>query len=270
MIPEFAAKNMDKPFQEFFEIYRYRELLRNLIERDIKKRYKRSALGFLWVMLDPLLMMLIFYIIFSGLFGNAVGNYTAYVITGIIMWQFFAQGTKVSSTAFLQNRTLINKIYLPTAIFPLAVVGSSVVHFFFSLVPLFVIVIFSGTPLSYYTLLLPVVVGLIILFSVGISLTISTLTVFFHDVLYIYEVILVGWMYLSAIFYPVSILPEKFRMLMSFNPLYHYISLFRACIYDTTLPLVEHLLFGITFAVISFTIGWIMYRQNRDKIIFYI
>jgi len=262
--------NTLKALQEFSEILRYKELLRNLIERDIKKRYKRSALGFLWVMLDPLLMMLIFFIVFSGLFGNTVGNYSAYVITGIIMWQLFAQGTKVASTAFLQNRNLISKIHLPTAIFPIAVVGSSVIHFFFSLVPLVIIVIFSGTTLSHYIFLLPIAISLIILFSVGISLTIATLTVFFHDVLYIYDVLLVAWMYLSAIFYPVSILPEKFRMLMSFNPLYHYISLFRACIYDTTLPLMEHLLFGTAFAVISFAMGWIIYHKNRDKIIFYI
>jgi homopolymeric O-antigen transport system permease protein len=228
-----------KPFQEFSEIFHYRELLRNLIERDIKKRYKRSALGFLWVMLDPLLMMLVFYIVFAGVFGNVVGNYIAYVITGIIMWQLFAQGTKVASTAFLQNRTLISKIHLPTA-------------------------------LSHYILLLPVAISLIILFSVGISLTISTLTVFFHDVLYIYDVILIGWMYLSAIFYPVTILPQNFQMLMSLNPLYHYISLFRACIYDTTLPVMEHLIFGTAFAVISFLIGWAIYHRNRDKIIFYI
>jgi ABC-2 type transport system permease protein len=257
-------------YQEFSEIFRYRELLRNLIVRDIKTRYKRSALGFLWVMLDPLLMMLIFYIVFAGLFGNVVGNYTAYVITGIIMWQLFAQGTKVSSTAFIHNRNLISKIHLPTAIFPIAIVGSSVAHFIFSLIPLFIIILFSGTNLSSYIFLLPVAISLIILFSVGISLTISTLTVFFHDVLYIYDVILVGWMYLSAIFYPVSILPEKIRMLMAFNPLYHYINLFRACIYDATLPLVEHLLFGTAFAVASFAMGWTVYHQNRDRIIFYI
>jgi ABC-type polysaccharide/polyol phosphate export permease len=259
-----------KPLQEFSEIFRYRELLRNLIERDIKKRYKRSALGFLWVMLDPLLMMLIFYIVFAGLFGKAVGNYAAYVITGIIMWQLFAQGTKVSSTAFIHNRNLISKIHLPTAIFPIAIVGSSVVHFIFSLIPLFIIILFSGTIPSYYLPLLPVTIALIVIFSMGISLTISTLTVFFHDVLYIYDVILIGWMYLSAIFYPVAILPQKFQTLISLNPLYHYISLFRACIYDTTLPVMEHLMFGTAFAVISFAMGWTIYHQNRDKIIFYI
>jgi len=261
---------MLKPLQEFSEILRYRELLRNLIERDIKKRYKRSALGFLWVMLDPLLMMLVFYIVFAGLFGKAVGNYTAYVITGIIMWQLFAQGTKVSSMAFIHNCNLISKIHLPTAIFPIAVVGSSVAHFIFSLVPLFIIILFSGTIPSYYIPFLPVTIALIVIFSIGISLTISTLTVFFHDVVYIYDVILIGWMYLSAIFYPVTILPQKLQILMSLNPLYHYISLFRACIYDTTLPIIEHLIFGTAFAIISFAIGWTIYHQNRDKIIFYI
>lgn len=261
---------MKRLLQELSEIVHYRELLRNLIERDIKKRYKRSTLGFLWVMLDPLLMMLIFHIIFSGLFGKSVGNYTAYVITGIIMWQLFAQGTKVSSTAFLQNRNLIHKIYLPKAIFPLATVGSSVAHFLFSLIPLFAIILLSGTRLNPAILLLPAVIGLVVLFSVGISLTISTLTVFFHDVVYIYEVILVGWMYLSAIFYPVSILPEKLRILMSLNPVYHYISLFRACIYETSVSIAGNLLLGTVFAVVSFAIGWAIYHQNRDKIIFYI
>ncbi len=257
--------NTVKSLKEFSEIWRYRELLRNLVERDIKKRYKRSALGFLWVMLDPLFTMLVFSIIFAGLFGRSVGNYTAYVITGIIMWQLFAQGTKVASTAFLQNRNLISKIHLPTAIFPIATVGAAVAHFAFSLIPLFVIILLSGTTVSPSILLLPLIVSLIVLFSVGMSLTISTMTVFFHDVLYIYEVVLVGWMYFSAIFYPVSILPEKLRALMSFNPLYHYISLFRACIYDSTLPLTEHLLFGTAFAV-----GWMIYSRNRDKIIFYL
>jgi ABC-type polysaccharide/polyol phosphate export permease len=215
-------------------------------------------------------MMLIFYIVFSGIFGKGVGNYTAYVMSGIIMWQLFAQGTKVSSTAFIQNRNLINKIYLPKAIFPFSIVASSVVHFLFALVPLFLIIILSGASPSYYIALLPVTIGLIVIFSLGISLAISTLTVFFHDVVYIYDVLLIGWMYLSPIFYPVSILPQKFQVLMSLNPVYHYINLFRACIYDPTLAVTEHLIFGTAFAVISFLVGWAIYYQNRDKIIFYV
>lgn len=255
---------------EVKEIFRYRELLRNLVSRDIKKRYKRSTIGFLWVMLDPLLMLLIFYVIFSGSFGGSVGKYSSYVMSGIILWQFFSQGTKVSSTAFLQNRNLINKVYLPKSIFPLSVVSSSLVHFIFSLVPLFLIIILSGAKLSLYILLLPYVVGIVFIFSLGIALTISTLTVFMHDVIFIYDVLLMGWMYLSAIFYPVSILPQKLQSLMSFNPMYHYISLFRGCLYDAALLNGEHIISGSVFAVVSFLIGWSIYFRNRDRIIFYL
>lgn len=252
------------------EIFRYRELLRNLVLRDIRVRYKRSSLGFLWVMLDPLLMLLIFYVLFSGLFGRSVGQYSAYVMSGLIMWQFFSQCTKIAALAFLHNRNLINKVYLPKAIFPLSVVSSSLVHFIFSLVPLFIILLSSGIKFGLNLALLPYVVGIVFVFSLGMALTVATLAVFFHDIIYIYDVLLLGWMYLSAIFYPVSIIPQKLQVFMSLNPLYHYISLFRASLYDTTLLTAEHVLFGSAFAFLSLLVGWAIYHRNRDKIIFYL
>lgn len=255
---------------EIRELHRYRELLRNLVTRDVKKRYKRSVLGFLWVMLDPLLMMFVFYFVFSGLFGNKVGNYTAYVITGITMWQLFAQGTQVSSMAFINNRSILNKLYMPKSIFPLSVVVSSLIHFIFAMVPLFIVILFSGTDLSNNILFIPFVVFLIFLFALGISLSIATLAVFFHDVVYIYDVILLAWMYLSAIFYPLSIMPEKFQSLMFINPVFHYISLFRAALYDDTISMTGHFIYGTVFAVLSLLFGWIIYYKNRDKIIFYL
>jgi ABC-type polysaccharide/polyol phosphate export permease len=261
---------MVNSLEEAREIFRYRELLRNLVSRDIKKRYKRSAIGFLWVMLDPLLMMLIFYVIFSGVFGGSVGNYTAYIMTGITMWQFFAQGTKVSTGIFLQSRELLHKVYLPKAIFPLSVIVSALVHFSFSLVPLFAIIFISGTNLSYDIVLLPVVLCLVFIFSIGVSLTMSTLAVFFHDVIFIYDVILMAWMYLTPLFYPVSVLPERVRLLMSLNPFYHYISLFRACLYDSTIPKTGHFVAGALFSVASFLLGWFIYHRNRNKLIYYL
>lgn len=261
---------MVKSFKEAGEIIQYKELLRNLVLMDIKKRYKRSALGFLWVMLDPLLMMTIFYCVFSGLFGASVGNYTAYVMSGITMWQFFSQGTKIASIAFISNRDLINKLYLPKSIFPISVVASSFVHFMFALIPLSIIIIVSGTHLSYSMLWLPFVVGLIFMFSLGVALAVSTLAVFFHDVIYIYDVLLMAWMYFSAIFYPLSILPQKVQMLMSLNPVYHYITLFRACLYDATLPKTEHFALGAVFAIAAFLIGWSIYYRNKDRILFYL
>lgn len=261
---------MFKSLSEVSELLKYKELLRNLVSRDIKKRYKRSALGLLWVMLDPLFMMLIFYLVFGQLFGKAVGRYTPYAMSGIVLWKLFAQSTRSAMTAFIANRQLINKLYLPRVIFPVSVLASGLVHFFFSLIPLFFILIFSGTHFSYHLLLLPFIVGLVAVFSLGISLAISTLVVFFFDVVYIYDVVLLAWMYLSAIFYPVSILPQNFQVLLSLNPMYHYISLFRASAYDNAVPLTEHLVYGCAFAFFSLVIGWIIYSRNRDRIVFYL
>ncbi len=257
-------------FSEIKECYRYRELLRNLVIRDVKKRYKRSVLGFLWVMLDPLLMMFVFYVIFAGFFRRTVDNYPAYVIAGITMWQLFAQGTQVSSMAFINNRSLLNKLYMPKSIFPLSVVASSLVHFIFALVPLFIVITLSGTSLSSNIILLPLVVALIFLFSLGVSLLISTLAVFFHDVIYIYDVLLLAWMFLSAIFYPLSSLSEKIQSLMYLNPVLHYITLFRVCLYDHTIPMAEHFIYGSVFAGFSLLLGWTIYSKNRDRIIFYL
>jgi ABC-type polysaccharide/polyol phosphate export permease len=186
------------------------------------------------------------------------------------MWQLFSQGTQVSALAFVTNRNLINKIHLPISIFPLSVVISSLAHFIFSLVPLFVIIFFSGTALSHDIIFLPFVVILIFIFSLGISLAVATLAVFFHDIVYIYDVLLLAWMYLSAIFYPISILPEKFSYFVVFNPVYHYISLFRAFLYDATIPKTEHILWGSLFAFFSLSVGWITYSKLKYKIIFYL
>jgi ABC-type polysaccharide/polyol phosphate export permease len=261
---------MVNSLEEAREVFRYRELLRNLVSRDIKKRYKRSAVGFLWVMLDPLLMMLIFYVIFSGIFRASVGNYAAYIMCGITLWQLFAQGTKTSGIIFLHSRNLLDKVYLPKAIFPLAVVLCSVVHFIFSLVPLFFIIILSGTQLSYDIVLLPFVLCLVVLFSLGIAFTVATLSVFFHDVNYIYDVLLMAWMFFTPLYYPVSVLPEKFRPLMELNPFYHYLSLFRACVYDGTIPKIEHFVIGTLFSASSFLVGWVIYQRNKDKLIYYL
>lgn len=265
-----GARNMFESLREVPELLRYKELLRNLVSRDIKKRYKRSALGFLWVMLDPLFMMLIFYVVFGQLFGKAVGRYTPYAMSGIILWKFFSQCTRASTTSFIINRQLINKLYLPKVIFPFSVVVSALVHFAFSLIPLFLILVFSHPHFDSRLLLLPFVIGLVTVFSFGISLMISTLAVFFYDVVYIYDVVLLAWMYLSAIFYPVSILPQKFQVLLSCNPVYHYVSLFRASVYDSAMPITEHLIYGTVFAVLALVIGWIIYFKNEDRLVFYL
>lgn len=257
-------------FGEIKEIIRYRELLRNLVIKDIKVRYKRSVLGFLWVMLNPLLMMLVLNIVFSGLFKVSTPNYTAYLISGIILWSFFSQSTSTSLASFMGNSNLIKKIYLPKSIFPLSIVLSALIHFTFSLIPLFMIFIVTGTRLSPYIYLLPFILVLVFLFSYGVSLILSTITVFFHDTRYIYDVLLMAWMYSTPIFYPESIIPANFRFILQMNPLYYFLNLFRSSLYTDIQSDPQKLLYGLFFSILAFMSGWVIYNRYRDRVVLYL
>ena len=255
---------------EIAELLRYKELLRNLVIRDIKVRYKRSVLGFFWVMLNPLLMMVILSMVFSGLFRVSTQNYTAYLLSGIILWNFFSQSTSASVFSLLSNSNLIKKIYIPKVIFPLSVIVSAIVNFLFSLVPLFLILVVTGTSLGGHIYILPLAIILVGMFSLGISLIVSTLAVFFHDTIYIYEVMLVAWMYMTPIFYPEGIVPQKFVFIVHLNPLYYYVSVFRGVLYMDDPLLLEKLFYSALISVAVLTAGWLFFSKYKDRVVFYL
>jgi ABC-type polysaccharide/polyol phosphate export permease len=254
--------------KEISEIVRYKELLKNLILRDIKVRYKRSVLGFLWVMLNPLLMMLILTMVFSNLFGISAKHYTAYLLSGIVLWNFFAQSTMQSTASFVGNANLIRKTYLPKTIFPLSAVMSASVNLVFSLVPLFLVLLITGTPGSSYFFLLPVVLVMVLVFSFGVALILATSTVFFHDTIPIYEVLLLGWMYLTPVFYPESILPPEILSIVRLNPFYHFLNIFRDALYTGNPLRYESLIYGFVFSSSIFIAGWLFYGRFKDRIIY--
>ena len=261
---------MVNSLEEAREIFRYRELLRNLVFRDIKVRYKRSFLGFVWVMLNPLLMMLIMNIVFSEVFKISTKNYTAYLLSGIILWNFFSQSTSTAVISMVQNSNLIKKIYMPKAVFPLAVVLSATINFAFSLVPLSIIFFITGTKVSSHLYLLPFIFIFVGLFSYGIALMLSTLTVFFHDTIYIYDVLLLAWMYATPIFYPDHIIPRKFAAILQLNPLYHFITIFRGALYMDVPSLAGSMFCGFLFSLASVVGGWLLYNRFKDRIVYYL
>lgn len=266
-------RNIDKTLLELRQVLAYREFFRNLVLRDLKVRYKRSVLGFLWVMLNPLLMMLVMYTVFSQLFRHTLVNYSAYIMSGLVLWNMFAQSTSVATQSFLGNSNLLKKIFLPKMIFPLSCVTSGLVNFCFSLIPLSIILFLSGTQLSPRAVFLPLCLIEILVFSSGIALFLATAVVFFHDAVYIYDVILLAGMYFSPIFYPVSIVPETVAKAMQFNPLYHYLIVFRGLLYDTSVQmeaLGTHLFYGFLFAVFASILGLWFYAVNRDRLLFYL
>ncbi len=255
---------------ELLDILRYKELLRNLVMRDIKVRYKRSVLGFLWVMLNPLLMMLILSMVFSELFRVSTKSYTSYLLSGIILWNFFSQSTSTALTSLLANSNLIKKIYIPKAIFPLSVVMSAVINFVFSLVPLFFILGLTGTPVGGRAVMLPLVIIIMGIFCFGVSLIISTITVFFHDTIYIYNVVLLAWMYLTPVFFPESIIPGRFLFIFHANPLYYFISIFRGVLYMDVPFFYEKFLYACLYALAALSAGWFVYHRNKDKVVYYL
>lgn len=261
---------MIEALKEAKEIYKYRELLRNLVVRDIKVRYKRSVIGFLWVMLNPLLIMLILNIVFSELFKVSIPNYTAYLLSGIILWSFFSQSTSTAIVSFIGNSNLIKKVYMPKAIFPLSLILSASVHFLFAMIPLFIIFYITDVHISSNIYLLPIFFIMITMFSFGVALILATSTVFFHDVRYIYEVLLLAWMYMTPIFYPESIVPERFMFILQLNPFYYFISIFRAALYMDVSMLSEKVIYSFLFSVVTLVLGWLFYNRYRQKIIYYL
>lgn len=256
--------------RELFQIYRFRELVVNLVTRDLKVRYRRSWLGFGWSMLHPFLMVVVLYTVFSQIFGRQVDNYGAYVVVGVLVWQLYSQSTSRATRIFIENSGIIKKAYVPLSVFPLALVLSASINFSLALTPALVVLIVANAPITVLLMWLPVCLLVTILFVYGIALILATLSIYFQDVIHIYEVLLLMLMYLSAIFYPLSIIPEELQPLLELNPVFHFISLYRACIYESEIHFYYYLLTTSAIASIFLVIGFIVYTRNKNEIVYHL
>lgn len=250
-------------------LFRYRELLRQLVMREIKRRYKRSALGFAWTVLNPLLAMAIFTIVFSNVFGNRP-HYPLYVVTALLGWNLFSLGTSRGLDSIVQNGPIIRKVFVPKAIFPVAAVISQVVNFVFTLVPLFALMVVVGAGFSLSLLWLPISLLSLSCFALGVALLLGTCNVFFRDVKYFYEAGLLAWFYATPIFYPAEIVPDKFRLLLHLNPMYSLLESLRAPVYQGTLPTAVMLITGFALSLATLTIGWIVFHRFESRFIHYV
>jgi ABC-type polysaccharide/polyol phosphate export permease len=253
------------------DLLRYRDLVRALVARELKVRYRRSAIGFLWTMLQPLLMMLVLQMVFSSLFrGFAITNYPVYALSGVLFWNFFSQSIVSSMNSLRGNAPLLQKLPVPKAVFPLATVLSGVVNLGFALVPLLLILIVTGHPLTPALLFLPVSIFLAALFTLGAGLLLSPLAVFFSDVVELIGVILSLLMYLTPVFYPKEVVPERMRWIVRFNPIRSILEVFRDPIYNGKVPPLSHLCVCVGIALAAFALGAWVFRRSSDRIPFYV
>jgi len=252
------------------EIYRYRDLVLALVARELKVRYRRSALGFTWTMLQPLLMMLVLQVVFSALFRFQLANYPVYAMAGILFWNFFSQSVVASMNSLRGNALLLKKVPVPKAVFPIATVASGVINLVFALVPLLLILVITGHPLTLALLFLPVAILLAALFTLGAGLLLSPLSIFFNDIVEMITVILSVLMYLTPIFYPKEIVPPKMRWIVRFNPLRSILEVFRDPIYYGKVPPLSHVTVSCLIVLVALAAGAWAFRKSSDRIPFYI
>lgn len=252
------------------EIYRYRDLVLALVARELKVRYRRSAIGFTWTMLQPLLMMLVLQVVFSSLFRFQLVNYPVYAMAGILFWNFFSQSVVSSMNSLRGNSQLLKKVPVPKAVFPIATVASGVINLIFALVPLLLILVITGHPLTPALLFLPVAILLAALFTLGAGLLLSPLSIFFNDIVEMITVILSVLMYLTPIFYPKEIVPQKMRWIVRFNPLRSILEVFRDPIYFGKVPPWSHLTVSCLIVLVALGLGAYAFRKSSDRIPFYI
>ena len=260
-----SQKRKSPALEELVDIIKYRDLIYQLVRRDIVARYKRSMLGIAWTMLQPLGMMVVMTIVFSQLFGR-VDGYSAYLLSGLMAWIFFSQTTTAAIDHSVWGGTLVRRIYIPHTAFSVASVGTGVVNFILSLIPLFFILLISNRPITWAFLFIPIPILLLTMFTLGVGLLLSSLAVRFPDISEMYRILLQAWMYLTPIIYPSYILPEQVRpWLLYLNPMYYFILLFRVPIYDGVMPAVPLILAATGFACVSLVVGWIYFSYQADK-----
>lgn len=242
----------------------------SLVSRDFKLKYRRSALGVLWSVLNPLLMMIVLSVVFSTFFKFSIENYPLYVILGNVMFALMADSTSGAMNSIIESSSLIKKIRIEKLIFPLEKVLFQLVNFCISLIAVAAVMIFFQVMPHVSLLALPLLLLYVVLFSAGVGMALSALSVFFRDVCHLWGVVITAWTYATPLFYPVEILPDWAAPIMQYNPMYHYASYFRDLILSGTVPGLQENLLCLGMAVAAFAIGLLIFKKTEKKFILYV
>ena len=249
---------------------RYSFLIKQLVSRDFKTKYKRSALGMAWSFMNPLLTMSVQYVVFSTLFRTDIPNYPVYLLTGIVFFSFFNEAITMGMTSITGNAALIKKVYMPKYIYPVSRIISSLVNFGFALMPLFLVMLLTGTPFRWSILLLLFDILCLLAFVTGMTLLLTTAMTFFQDTQFLWSVVGMMWQYLTPIFYPESIIPATIQPLYRLNPLYQFISFARTCISGGISPAPEAYASCLLSGGLVLLLGMLVFKKHQNKFVLYV
>ena len=263
---------IDKALEHRFIVNfsKYKYLLSELIKRDIKIKYRRLVLGIFWSFLNPLLYMIVLTIIFSTFFSHNIANYPVYLLTGRIVFDFYAHGSKAAMLSIRKNASIIKKIYIPKYMYALSVVLSNFVTFGLSIIILLLVMIATNATFTIYILFAILPIILLLMFTIGAGLLLATVTVFFRDIEHLYGVFLTLLMYGSAIFYPIQIVPEQYQIFFKLNPIYAMITLFRDSFLYGKIFEIDTLLYAAFISIVLLIVGIAVFYRYQHKFILYV
>lgn len=261
---------MNKFIKRIKTLEHYSPLLHQLVIKDIKLKYRRSFLGYLWSILNPLMIMLIMVIVFSNMFRFDIQNYPVYLIIGQTVFNFVSESTNQAMFSIIGNAQLLKKTYVPKYIFTFSKVSSSLVNMVFALGAMLLVFMFCRIQIRLSMLWIPVILLQVYIFCLGLGLFLAQATVFFRDIQYIYSAVLTAWMYLTPIFYPIKQLPLALQVqIKHLNPLYSYITQFRQVVLEGFLD-PRLLVYGFLVAVVMLLLGLLCFFKNQDRFVLYI
>ncbi len=247
------------------ELMEYFSFLWELLKRDLKKKYYKSVLGVVWTLLNPVLMMLVMTVIFSTLFRRSVEYYPAYYLCAYVLLNFNNTATAQALGCIPANGNLLRKIHLPSYLFCLATVGVNGFTLLLSIIPLLGVCLLVGVPVSWYWLLIPAPLLYTVIFTTGLSLLLAAVGVFFRDMAYLYGIATTVWMYLTPMFYPVTIIPRPYRFLWELNPMFHYTEILRNLVLYQTMPSERSLLIAGAYSLLTLAAGIHVFRSCQDR-----
>ena len=256
----------------FSDMKKFMPLLKNLVSKDFKIKYRRSVLGVAWSVLNPLFTMLVITTVFGKLLKIEVENFATYYIVGFAIWNFFSEATSNSLGSILSAAPLIKKVYIPKYIFPIEKCLFSLVNFFFTLIAVVIVMLFQGVVPSVTAILFPIPVIYCFIFVCGVSLFLSAATVYFRDIQHLYGVLLTMLMYLTPIIYPLELLNDHSFVLriVKINPITHYVEYFRNLVMYNTIPSLEENLICIGMSLLALLVGGFVFKKAEGKFILHI
>ncbi len=246
--------------QDIKELFKYKEMLNNLVRKDLRTRYKGSFLGFLWTFINPLLQLVVYSIIFSTIMRMNIEKYPMFLFVALLPWIFFSTSIQVSSSSIISNKDLVKKIYFPREVIPISVVTSGFMNLLFGFVIVFPALLIYRIKLNATIIYLPLVIIVEYVITLAFSLIFSALDVYFRDLEHILGIVIMAWFYLTPIIFPVEMVPKKYLKFFFLNPMTPIIAAFRDILYYGKIPDIQMLIINLASGLLLLVFGYRVFK----------